>query len=327
MGKKLYLGTDSGLVVLEKANGQWSRAGAALEGKFVQKLELAEGGRLFAGVTGDGVYVADDPLGPWQRTLEADIRGLAVSPHDSDTIFAGTEPAGVFRSRDRGDTWMELTSVKELPSYSKWSFPAPPNIAHVRTFDFAPGEPHTVFAGVEVGGLIRSRDDGDTWEEFGEGIYEDVHYILSHPTDPNVMYSTTGEGFYRSRDGARTWEISQEGMPNDYTHPIILQPGNPDVLFIGSAAGAPPTFGGPKGAAAQIYRSRNGGESWQTLNGGLPETFHGMVRGLVVDPSNDAALYAGTTDGDLYYSEDEGDNWSLLMEGLPQVWVIKVPSG
>ena len=52
-----------------------------------------------------------------------------------------------------------------------------------------------------------------------------------------------------------------------------------------------------------------------------------MVRGLVVDPSNDAALYAGTTDGDLYYSEDEGDNWSLLMEGLPQVWVIKVPSG
>jgi len=98
------------------------------------------------------------------------------------------------------------------------------------------------------------------------------------------------------------------------------------LLLVGWAVGAPPTFGGPRGAAAQIYRSRNGGESWQTLNGGLPETFHGMVRGLVVDPSNDAALYAGTTDGDLYYSEDEGDNWSLVMEGLPQVWVIKPSS-
>ena len=326
MGRKLYLGTDSGIVVLERSNGSWSKTGSALEGKFVEKLELAPDGSLLASLPRDGVYKAENPLGPWRRTLEADVRGLAISPHNPANVFAGTEPASAFRSINGGDTWEELTAVKELPGAPQWTFPVPPHIAHVRTFDFIPGEPQTVFAGIEVGGLIRSGNGGDTWEEHGEGVYEDIHYILTNPTNPDVMYSTTGKGFYRSLDKARTWEFCNKGMANYYTHPVVVRPENPDVVYVGAAAGSPNTFGGPQGAAAQIYRSQDAGRSWETLNNGLPERFHGMVRGLIVDPSSQDILYAGTSDGELYQGDEEGDRWSLIMKDLPAVWVIRIPS-
>ena len=324
MTKKLLLGTESGIQVMKKENGAWAQSAESLDGKWVQKLEIDSSGRMYAGVTKDGVYWADSPSGAWTQGLEGDIRGLGVSPHQSGTVFAGTEPAAVFRSRDRGESWVELKAVKELPSYPTWSFPAPPFISHVRTFDFVADEPDTVFAGVEVGGLIRSGDGGETWESYGQGIYEDIHYILSHPRDSKVMYSTTGDGFYRSMDGARNWEHLQDGMDNPYTHPIILDSQDPNLLYIGAAADNPTTFGGPGGALARIYRSRDAGSTWERLGNGLPDRLHAMVRGLVADPVTPGAVYAGTTDGELFASEDAGDSWEQIASGLPAVWVIRV---
>ncbi|MFQ5875583.1 MAG: hypothetical protein ACE5JL_17545, partial [Dehalococcoidia bacterium] len=258
---KLIVGTESGILVLERADGSWRKSAGGLDGKFVEKLELTPDGRLFAGLPRDGVYKADGSPGSWRRILEADVRGLAISPHDPSVLFAGTEPASVFRSVDGGETWEELSAVKELPSVPQWTFPAPPHQPHVRTFDFISGEPQTVLAGVEVGGVIRSQDGGETWEEIGEGIYEDVHYILANPKSPDVVYSTTGAGFYRSLDRARTWEFTFEGISNFYTHPVVARPDAPEVVYVAAASGAPPSFSRPSGAEALIFRSRDAGKS------------------------------------------------------------------
>ena len=81
MTKKLLVGTDVGLLVLEKENGAWAKSSESLDGKWVQKLEIDSSGRLYAGITHDGVYWADSASGPWTRALEGDIRGLGISPH------------------------------------------------------------------------------------------------------------------------------------------------------------------------------------------------------------------------------------------------------
>ena len=119
--------------------------------------------------------------------------------------------------------------------------------------------------------MIRSSDGGETWEHYGEGIYEDIHYLLSHPRDSRVMYSTTGDGFYRSTDGARNWEHIQDGMENPYTHPIIFDSRDPSILYIGSAIDNPAPSGGRKalrrvytGAGMRGRRGRGSGTGCRT---------------------------------------------------------------
>ena len=139
------------------------------------------------------------------------------------------------------------------------------------------------------------------------------------------MYSTTGDGFYRSTDGARNWEHLQGGMDNPYTHPIVLDSRDPNLLYIGAAADNPTTFGGPGGAMARIYRSRDAGSTWERLG----ERVAGQAP---CDGGGDwlrtqlhrGAVYAGTTDGELFAGEDEGDSWEQIASGLPAVWVIRV---
>ena len=68
------------------------------------------------------------------------------------------------------------------------------------------------------------------------------------------------------------------------------------------------------------------GRATAELGNGLPDRLHGMVRGLVSDPGVSGGLFAGTTDGELFASEDGGDSWELIADGLPPVWVIRVPN-
>ena len=97
-------------------------------------------------------------------------------------LFAGTEPAHLFVSEDLGLNWRELPALRSVPSVPKWSFPAPPHVGHVKHINFDADNPNTIYASVEVGGLLRSTDGGESWEEF-PGLYEDVHRLMVHPAD------------------------------------------------------------------------------------------------------------------------------------------------
>ena len=111
-----------------------------------------------------------------------------------------------------------------------------------------------------------------------------------------------------------------------YIHAVIFDSQDPNLLYIGAAQDNPTTFGRPEGAAARVYRSRDAGSTWEQLGNGLPDKLHGMVRGLVSDPTESGTVYAGTTDGELFASGDKGSSWNLIASGLPPVWVIRVAS-
>src|SRR4030095_9993694 len=124
----------------------------------------------FAGTHGDGIHASDDGGRTWQRkdrgVTSPNIYSMsAVRAADGVRPCAGTEPAPLFVSRDGGEQWDELSSLRDMPTVQKWMFPAPPGIAHVKHITFDPRSADTVYASIEVGGLLKSTDGGQSWRQ------------------------------------------------------------------------------------------------------------------------------------------------------------------
>ncbi|MCL6510888.1 MAG: hypothetical protein K6U78_09385, partial [Anaerolineae bacterium] len=190
----------------------------------------------------------------------------------------------------------------------------PPHEPHVRTLVAHPSEPDTLYAGVEVGGVLRTRDGGETWEELNEGIYIDVHTLAVSRAVPERMYACTGTGFYRSTDGGQRWVRSMEGLARRYTVGLTVMPGDTDIVV--AAAGT-----GPPGVNGEVFVSRDSGATWQPAGDGLPAP---MTR-VPALAAAECRLYAGLDTGALYRSEDAGRTWQRLGDvGAPILTITPV---
>ena len=209
---EVWVGTKEGIVVIERAAGDgWTIGRRLLEDKHISAiLTEPESGLTFAGAFHGSVQVSADGGKTWEMRnsglTEHDVYSLAaVRRNEGTRLYLGTEPAHIFCSDDLGRRWRELTNMRSVPSVPKWKFPVPPHIAHTKHITFAPGDPKIVYACIEVGALLKSRDAGETWEQI-EGVYEDVHRLAIHPKDPNRLYVVTGHGLYVSSDGGASFE-------------------------------------------------------------------------------------------------------------------------
>src|SRR5512140_2814656 len=185
---QILVGTCEGVATIERAGSDWRIAHRALNDKHISSIiKEPESGLVFAGVFHGGVMVSADEGKSWEARnngmSQNNVYSLnAKRMNGKVRVFAGTEPAHLFVSEDLGMNWTELPNLRSVPSVPKWSFPAPPHIGHVKHINFDPDNPTTIYASVEVGGLLRSADGGVHWEEF-LGLYEDVHRLMIHPTD------------------------------------------------------------------------------------------------------------------------------------------------
>lgn len=324
---QLLVGTAGGVYGLERSGDRkWRIAWTALEGRHVSSIETdPESGTLFAGIYGSGVSASTDQGKTWQsraKGLTSDnvysLR-LADGP-DGKKIYAGTEPAHLFQSTDMGETWAELPSLRDAPSLPEWTFPAAPHIAHAKFIAVAPHDPATLYVAIEVGGLLKSTDGGTSWEEL-HGFYEDVHRIAVCGNDPDSVYITTGNGLFHSGDGGRTWARKTEPtFTIAYPDPLIVVPGQESLIFMAGATGSPRTWHETNHADSHIGRSRDGGESWELLSGGLPVPMDGNMEAMsLISWPGGFELFTATTGGDIYCSDDEGEHWSKIMDGLPSV--------
>jgi photosystem II stability/assembly factor-like uncharacterized protein len=251
---------------------------------------------VYAG-TETGLYRSADGGDNWEHVASPmdgmQIWSLAISPRDPDRIFAGTCPANLFRSRDGGRTWQQLEA--DMPATCD-----APLVPRVTTVLLDPAGGDTVWAGIEIAGVRRSRDGGDTWETFTAGLSsQDIHGLAAFPDNPDEMLATTNNDLNRSRDGGATWEPLgvKATFPWAYSRAIALA----------------------------LYRSPDRGRTWEAVDlGGTPNS---TVWNLAFHPALPELGFATSVSGHLYRTTDAGRTWRKLPHEFGETRGLAIAAG
>ena len=270
------------------------------------------------------------------------ISTLIVDPTNPNTLYAGTQQAGVFKSLDGGNRWNPANTG--LPMTEK-----------VNAIAIDPIHPSVLYAATAYGGVFKSINAGKGWTPINSGLPStpNVSSIVIDPSNPAILYlgisgvsaaPSTGRlvlGVFKSTDGGRSWNPVNTGLPT-YSYvsassgsDLTIDPFNPATLYVNASFYG--TFKSTNGGANWnlltnldfsrllidpsnpatlyatrswdgVYKSINGGVSWNPINAGLPS---GSVDALSINPSNPATLYA-EAGGKLYKTDNGGGNWVLL---------------
>jgi photosystem II stability/assembly factor-like uncharacterized protein len=332
---KLLVGTVDGIFACQKRNGSWESLGAMVPGKHFSSIIFEPTAKMLFGGTYSGeIYASGDFGKTWEQRDSGignkEIYSLAMRTVDGRSrLYAGTQPAHLFYSDDLGKSWTEFSGLRQVAGVEKWTFPAPPHQAHVKSITFHPENPEIIHVAVEVGGFLKSIDGGKTWTTI-DNINPDAHRVLIPTSDPGKLYGTapttncgpeTVAGFCVSEDGGMSWKsMTPRGFRIGYVDPFFVHPSNPDLLFVAGAKTGPGTWKKLQTADARIARSRDGGRTWEMLASGLPDHIRANIEGMAMDVWNGGfALFAGTTDGDVFYSDDEGEHWQTIIQGIGPV--------
>jgi len=334
---RILVGTLHGIATLKRAapDKPWRLTGRSLEDRHVSSLLYEAGsGKLFAGAHDDGgLWVSDDGDGASWRPL---AKGLA-RPHiyslaarrcgDQVTLFAGTSPAGLYRSEDLGESWSEITSIFDASDTSKWTFPPPPHIPHVKQTVFHPTDPETLYVLVEQGALLKSTDDGRTWIELSsysdpaDEVYRDMHRLVIRPDRPDVFYLVTGCGIYRSADGGESYDrLMRRGDRIGYPDFAFLDPDDDRTVYMGGAHTSPGEWRQSRMARSCVMRSTDEGRSWTELNNELPNPVAGSIEAMSQHLwDGGMMLAAGTATGEVFVTEDSGASWIQVADSVTPV--------
>jgi hypothetical protein len=304
---RLYATTGDSVARLDEAGGSWS-VELSLEGSpaLCLAVDPADAETVYVGLGSDGVRRTDDGGEVWVESGLAgeQVFSIAVSAADG-AVYAGTEPSALHRSDDRGQTWRELAGLLELPSRPTWSFPPRPWTSHVRWIAPSPHEAEVVLAGIELGGLMRSTDGGETWDDHRPGAQPDVHSLAWHPRVAGRAYEAGGGGAAWSDDSGDTWHPADDGRDRHYTWSVAVDPDDPELWYVSASTGPFAAHGRRSDPQARIFR-RNG-DGWDALDGGLPEPLPAMPYALVA--AEGGRLFAGLSNGELWESLDRGGSW------------------
>lgn len=334
MGVTIYAGTGRGVIAIAEQNGDWSigRRRFMPEWEITQLVTRANG-QIIASTRGDGVWLQLDKKGQgmsggwakpcYGRPGPGKTHSLAVDLDDPDTIYAGTEPMGFWVTHDAGKNWEMLPGLWNTPGVQEMTYPVSFVEPHVRHIAIDPSNPDIFYASLQVGYVAKSTNRGVTWRVIDGGIDADVHTIIVHPKNPKKLFAATGghgsregktkgKALYTSDDAGETWTPMGLEFAEEYSLPLAMHPGNPDVMFSGLATGYPPLWRRPSGAEARFISSRDGGKTWQQV--ALPDAEVGQAfpGSIAFDPGDPDHVYMATDKGGLYHSGDSGKNWQRV---------------
>ena len=276
--------------------------------------------------TQDGPYRSTDHGEHWEKLDVPDhglpVWSLLIDPRDANVMYAGYENCEIFRSEDAGDHWTQLPVTVRFPEVTV----APGSNPAKRILEMAanPANPDELYGAIEVGGVIRSLDGGEHWENMSHGQYVnddtvDVHGVLVGRWRPGTVFAIARAGLFISTDHGQHWASGRLEPLNPkgqtYCRDIREVPGDPRNIWI--AAGA--TFQSDVGV---LFRSKDGGASWARVDMGVkPKT---TMFGVAFDERQPKRMYCATTGGEVFASEDAGQSWTerSLPEGAMQIYAL-----
>jgi photosystem II stability/assembly factor-like uncharacterized protein len=284
-----------------------------------------QAGTVYVG-TQHGPYRSTDHGERWEKLDVADhgfpVWSLAFDPHDADVLYAGYENCAIFRSEDGGDHWHELPVTVRFPDITV--APGANPAKRVLKLAVNPADSKEIYGAIEVGGVIRSLDGGEHWENMSHGQYlnddtVDTHGVLVARWRPGTVFAITRAGLFSSTDRGGHWSSARIEALNEkgqtYCRDLREVPGDPKTLWL--AAGA--NFQSDLGA---LFKSGDGGTSWARVDMGVkPQT---TVFALSFDQRQPRRMFCATSGGEVFASEDAGKNWAPrdLPAGATQVYAM-----
>jgi photosystem II stability/assembly factor-like uncharacterized protein len=307
-------------------------------GQLIQRS--SDGGKTWEPVgnkfTYDGVPGThqwyDGTQHPWEFKR---VWHLEPSLDDPDTVYAGVEDAALFRSTDGGQNWEELPALRGAKGHL-WQPGAGGMGLHTIILD--PSHPGRIFIAISAAGVFRSDDGGKAWRPVNRGLksrYEIpdptaevghcVHRIAMHPARPNVLFMQKHWDVMRSDDAAESWHEISGDLPTDFGFPIGVHAHEPDTVYVVPIKSDSEHY--PPEGKLRVYRSRAGGEEWEPLTRGLPQSdcYVNVLRdAMAIDSLDPCGVYFGTTGGQVYGSADAGDSWTPIVRDFPAVLSVEV---
>ena len=319
--KTIYVGMHDGVcAVVSPDDGKtWQQRPVRALAHAAARLTSspADPRRAYLAAYEAGVYRTDDGGSTWQH-LPSYPTGYAHSvlahPTEADSVYVGSEPAAIFRSSDCGVTWQECDGFRQVPESSEWGFHSPTRDSHVRDLRVAPDDPNSLYAGIEVGGMVRSGDGGGSWHQL-PGLNPDIHCVSLTDDRPGRVYVATASAPYRSDDQGGQWELINAGLDRRYTLHIAAAPDDADLVLVTVSENS-------RRKSPQFYRSTDAGRRWTLVQDiGQGDNPEDMVVAFDWDPHQPNEVYAGTDGGNLFRSEDRGKTWNQLPVSLSSIAV------
>jgi photosystem II stability/assembly factor-like uncharacterized protein len=286
--------------------------------------------------TADGVWRSTDRGGSFQRSEFPDagrqIWSFLVDAGNPDLIYAGGSPVAFYRSEDRGKSW------RKLPDPGVKDRATAPFAVRVMRMAQHPTRPREIYAALEVNGVVRTTDGGETWhdcsndllrlselphlkskivsETFAEGML-DGHAIAITPADPDSVLLAVRMGLFRTADQGSTWQDLEVGRfsPVTYGRDIRVSPSDPKVLYAALSVAAASHDGA-------LYRSGDAGKTWRRFD---KVQVHGTVMSVGLHARDPQQVYIGARyDGEVFGTRDGGETWQAmpLPSGVKDIYCV-----
>jgi len=316
-----YAGAEKfGLYRLAPGSRQWESLNNGLPDHVeVQTITLHPDNPavVYAG-TNNGPYRSSDRGDHWERLdyprHAPGVWSFLFRPGDPSVMYLGTAPGEIYRSTNTGDSWTKLNASMGSNECAM-AFPT-----RVIALAADPNFPDEMYAAIEVAGVIRSADGGDTWDEITHDLAPsedtlDLHGVQCTAASPHTVFITTRQGPFIGPDRGSQWIPVEFSQFSDitYTRELKVAPHDPNIMFVSIGAAA-------RSGQGALYRSRDLFKTFERVGTGV--SAQSTMMAVSVDPRTPSHIFCAARDGEVFSTLDDGATWtqSSLPTDAKEVW-------